>query len=277
MDTRLSQNDYTGSVCNYATSNIRTIAAFLLSGLVFLGSVHLERSDSSTPGFFCKDPALSAPAAGDRVELAVQLLAAILAGLVIQSVEFRHAALLGHEEPPPVWGPWQAKDSRGSPSNSYCWLFALGFLAVRALRSIFAFNVNSLSPNFLSVCSPDVGLANCTSSMFFNDYHCQRYEYIYPAKKSFFSEMTALVWFTSSYLSAYVHFRADQRRGIFARRSLVNFTLFFGAFFVASLRVYQGHNHVSDVLFGAFIGVLVTTSIILCFEHLFRRPSELTR
>lgn len=93
-----------GSAWSYVTTNRKTVAIFVVSGsvalcegcclptcsgLLFAGSIHLERSDTSTPGFFCKDPALSAPAEGEGVEFTVQLVGAVLAGVVVSFSHIR--------------------------------------------------------------------------------------------------------------------------------------------------------------------------------------------
>jgi hypothetical protein len=271
----LNLNEDTSPYAGYLSAFLTAIATGTLfcAGVLVAISVYLKAADVADVGFRCGDAAISGPFHSGISHFAVEVTCIFFFGLLVRWVESHYISRESGDsgEEINLWGPWQNMSTRGGPPATavFCWIFGLGRLIVHFERALMAYNVASLSPNFLAVCQPTTDLTNCTSSVFVHNYTCAGSDNVYSAQKSFFCETSAFVFFFSSFTLFYVHFRMNRR---FVRKQFLYglyFILSLCPFLLASRQVAEQRVHTADAAFGAVAGLSTSSLVILPFRSLF--------
>ncbi|WKX95144.1 hypothetical protein Q1695_011977 [Nippostrongylus brasiliensis] len=158
----------------------------------------------------------------------------------------------------------------------YCFIgyFFLGVCFNQLMVDVGKYTIGRQRPHFMDVCRPNIGYKTCNNpDEYITNFTCTgpNPKLIHEAQLSFYSGHSAFsfyaAWFTSLYLQARLY------RPLFSRLLLpvIQFSLFFGASYVALTRVSDYKHHWSDVLVGALVGSTIGIFVAMFVAEVFKR------
>ncbi|XP_005090155.2 phospholipid phosphatase 2 [Aplysia californica] len=213
-------------------------------------------------GFFCGDESIMHPVLSDTVSIALAAsVGVLLPGVVILLCEF----ILRHNQEVCLIAPKTAYPRRKSwwlSAYRSLIVFVFGISVTQFLTEIGKYSIGRLRPHFLTLCKPNLSLANCAD--FVIDDVCTSTDsaMMTEARLSFPSGHSSFSMYCMLFLVLYMQGRLLIPKALLLKpvAQLVVFSL---GFFTCLSRISDYKHHWSDVLAGAILGMTVSVIVVV--------------
>ena len=228
---------------------VREKLIFFLPIFFFLPSLYLHFStvEPVKRGFFCDDESLNYPF--EENETIPPLICLIIwMSIAVLILLFKRKSFL--------------KDF---------FMFILGLSICTLTTDLCKFSVGSLRPYFLSICEPDLESICYGEDSFFLDekdnetypkefyrkyvsdeIKCKNSELIKEARLSFVSGHTSISFFSAVFLACFMQKNVNKKVSL-----PFQLGIFILAFWISITRLTDYKHHVSDIFFGALLGIII--------------------
>ncbi|KAI6236021.1 hypothetical protein M3Y95_00113200 [Aphelenchoides besseyi] len=222
----------------------------------------------SLPGFFCNDFSIRLPHREDTVSMSLLAYYEYFAPVfVILPVELFNMQRRRNE----VY--FKFESSRSSIYRlfiRFCGFYRYAYLSYSIQLVVFIFSrhlVGRMRPNYLDLCKPSVGYRECETLEFITNYTCENgktLELMASQRQSFFSGHASIAAATSTYLIFYLQHRLKPHITAFSLVPWLQMVFVFIAMWMSFTRVSDNAHHMSDVLFGLFVGI---ASVVIVWKY----------
>uniref|UniRef100_A0A914CBA1 Phosphatidic acid phosphatase type 2/haloperoxidase domain-containing protein n=1 Tax=Acrobeloides nanus TaxID=290746 RepID=A0A914CBA1_9BILA len=242
-------------------------------------------------GFYCDDESIRYPYRGSTVSRQMLIVVGILipCALIIATEVFR--AVLWEKKCVHQFKAYRCRQYNVHRLIVRLYVFIgyffLGICFNQLLCDIAKYTIGRQRPHFMEVCKPNIGYNNCANDhKYITDYVCtgENKYWIHESQLSFYSGHSAFsffaAWYTTFYLQARLYKPLYSRLVV----PVIQFALFFGAFYVAYTRISKPaytslytadwssldyKHHWSDVLVGSIVGSATGIIVALYVAELF--------
>lgn len=207
-------------------------------------------------GFFCGDPSIQYPIKKESISTSVLLMVGVISALVLTLLtEFLRVKRSPQKQS--VCGlslpKWVIRGLIGFG------MFLFGLCVTALIVDLGKVSSGVLRPNFLAMCQPNVTCANEDPHTFQTSYQCTASQdgTCPDCSKSFPSGHAAVVAFMAFYISLFLQTRPEAFHLCYLLRPLVQIISFCLAWWTSLTRISDHVHHVSDVVVGFALGIVV--------------------
>ena len=210
-------------------------------------------------GFFCGDTSIQYPEKHESVSTNVLIVVGVLSVLVITGIiEFFNQRNCAIEKKSSCCGVNGANQWFINAVRNFL-MFLLGLCITALLVELGKAYSGVLRPNFLAVCNPNITCSDQDPFKYHINYRCQNTEDgdCRDCRKSFPSGHAAVVAFMAFFICLYLQNRPQAFKRCFLVRPLLQLIAACLAWVTSLTRVSDHVHHVSDVIVGFVLGIVI--------------------
>jgi len=254
------------------------IVCFVLLGIADM-LFHVIPIKPSHRGFFCDDTSLLKPFQPETIPTWTTIVVGffvtipvIIACEVVNSRSKKRNREIGMGKMSIKFGPMTWRPTPWQRRTMFViFMFGFGALVTNLFTDIGKVTVGGLRPYFLTVCKPNVTLANCSQGFVTGDVCTGNPKDILEARFSFPSAHSSFSAFSMVFLVLYLESAMPTKRTNLVK-PFAQVTFISLAILCALSRIFDYWHHWSDVLVGLFLGTIVAFFITFRSLRLFSFP-----